>query len=208
MNVVKLISDSDECNINQFIRCAFKNDLTVLIVSGKPSAKQLADAFDNILTEFNDLSGQSTPSEEETLLRQIRMTEARVEAMEKFIFADEQLAKLPGCPLDGDFSLYHKYGYNVSFNGNTKDFLKQLEDVKQSENSYRIQLMELKEQYQLLQTQNTNIVSTSSEVNFLKQIKNIELFYHYQLDFEKYSVKRLAILISDFREMVENQSKN
>jgi hypothetical protein len=209
MNVVKLINKSSECNINQFLRAAFDDDLSILIISGKPSPKQLQEAFENILTEFNDISGQSPMMDELVLMRQILILEARIKAVEMFLFADEQAAKHPTCPVIEDFSLYHKYGYSIEYHGDKKDFLRQLELIKQAEMSYRVDHQELCSELEALRKKDEKQVRpTTSRVNFLKQIKNIELFYKYQIDFEKYSVERLAILIKDFREMIDHNSMN
>jgi hypothetical protein len=207
MNIVKLISKASECNINQFMSCAFDNDLSVLVVSGNPSPKQLAAAWEEILTEFNDLSGQSEPADEIVLLRQIKMLEARITAIESFIFTDEESIKLIGRPFD-DLSMYHKYGYQISFNGNKTDFLRQLNEIKQAEVTYRIDHRDLCEQLENLKVKESKINSTGSRKNFLEQINHIENFYKRQIDFEKYSVERLAVLINQFREMVQTQSKN
>lgn len=206
MNIVKIISNSSECNVNQFISCAFNNDLSVLIVSGKTSQKQLQEAFENILTEFNDISGQSQPMEELVLMRQIMILETRITVFDNLISVYEKAALTPWHPIpDRGFPLFRKYGYNIEFNGDRKQFLEYLNQVKASELSYKGEYASLLEELETLQKQNQNVNSTADEISFLKTIKNIEVFYKMQLDFEKYSVKRLAILISDFRKMIEKQ---
>jgi len=209
MNVVKLISKASECNINQFMCCCFDNDLSVLIVSGKPSPKQLTEAWENILTEFNDTSGQSAPMEELVLMRQILILQARITIFTALIDAYEKAAFVPNLPIpDRGFALFKKYGYTLTFSGDRKDFLNQLNSVKQSELSYTVEHDDLVKELNQLQANSKDVQPTASRKNFLQQIKNIELFYKYQIDFEKYSVERLAILINDFREMVDRNSMN
>jgi hypothetical protein len=211
MNVVKLIDNSDECNINQFMRCAFKDDLSVLIVSGKPSLKQLKQAWQNIIEEFNDISGQSAQTEELVLMRQIQILEDRIEAMRVYIEMHRTCALSKELPIiTNHFTLFHKYGYPVAYTGDKKDFLEQLNDVEHAEQSYIWDLESLKEELKTLQAKNDDINPTATDLNFLQQIQRIELFHKFSIDFEKYSVKRLAILIKDFRELSEklNNSMN
>jgi hypothetical protein len=206
MNIVKLISNSSECNINQFIACAFSDDRSVLIISGKPSPKQLYEAWENILTEFNDISGQSASMEVLVLSRQILILEARITVFNNLIDVYEKAALTPGHPIsDRGYALFRKYGYNVEFTGDRKAFLEQLNFVKQSELTYKGEHASLIEELEKLQNSKEQINSTLDEISFLRQIKNIEVFYKIQLDFEKYSVKRLAILMSDYRKLVERQ---
>ena len=208
MNVVKLISEACECNINQFMSCAFKDDFSVLIVSGKPSPKELQQAWENILTEFNDLSGQSAPMDELVLMRQIAIMKARMKAFEMTVFAHEQGVKLCNMPVITNFNLFTKYGYEVTWRNDVKDYLNQLQTIRESEQAFLADIHDLEQQLETLQKEDKKIVSTSSRTNFLRQIKNIEIFHKIQIDFDKYSVERLAILISDFRTMVENQKEN
>lgn len=208
MNVVKLKNKASECNINEFMSCAFDDDRSVLIVSGKPTPKQLHEAWNNILTEFNDISGQSAPMEELVLMRQILILTARIKAMSMFIYAHEQAATLQGIDVIEDFSLFTEYGYTISYNGNKKHFLSQLQQIKQSELAFEFDLIDLEKELKELQKKDATLNSSSSRYNFLDQIKNIELFYKMQLNFDSYSIERLAVLINGFRKMVERQNSN
>lgn len=210
--VNKFICKASECNLNQFISCNFDNDLSVLIISGKPSPKQLEQAWDNIFTEYIDISGLYKEMEELTLMRSIQFLKARNTSISVTIQSQLQALEIIGQPLTEYFQVFESNDYHVSWNGDKKDFIAQMEQIKTEQISYETELEDLETELDnFFKEQEEKIKKrpTGSRKQFLRMINNLEKLGN-RIDTDKLSVERFAVMISDYREISETQetSKN
>lgn len=205
---IKLRSKASECNINQYIACAFEHDLTVLIISGEPTPQQLFKAFENILTEYYDLSGLSLDVEENELLRRIKYLECRKKQIDTAIYLQEQALSHFKHPVAEFFDLFHCNNYNPVWNNDIKDFRKQLQCIQAEENTYFSETEDLQKEIDHLRSK-PEIKQAVSEKNFYGMIDSIEAVFKIKIDFEQYNMKRFAYLVARYIETVErNNSKN
>lgn len=204
----KYISKASECNLTQFMSCAFDNDFTVLIISGKPSPKQLAEAFENIITEYYDISGIDKDMEEIEILRRLKYLELRNQAVSAAIFAQRQAVLSPeiGEPFTEYFSIFSNNGYAPKWTGDKQAFLKQLDSFERSEASYHKEYEEVKKELEdYYKSEAAKNKPMNSRKNFIRMVNNIERLGN-RIDFNNISLERFAVMVSDYRELMDKKA--
>lgn len=76
-----IYSDCYECPLKAYVDVICNNNLNALIVSGKVDKDTLNKAFEDIVNEFNDISGNSLVSRQTALSRQIYMYRSQIIAL-------------------------------------------------------------------------------------------------------------------------------
>lgn len=186
--------------------CAFDNDFSVLIVSGKPFAKQLSDAFESILTEYYDKSGLALDIEENELLRRIKYLEARKLQVDKAIWLQEEAIKHFKKPIVEYFDLFTSNNYNPKWDGNIDNFKQQLETIRAEENGYFSETEDLQKELDALLSKPERKAVNSKE-HFYNMISAIESLLNLTIDFDKYTIERLAYLIKQYRSVVNRRNQ-
>lgn len=198
----KLISRAGDCSIKKFMACKFDDDLKELVISGDPEtvpADQLAAAWNKILYEYFDLSGEAT--HELTMMKSIVYLEARNKSIQLAIWAQMEAVEKLGKPFVERFELFRKKGYRVNWNGNKAEFIEQLDRIKVAEARFHSDLgKQIKEldDYRAQQKQANTV--EASRVNFIRMLNELQRF-GYSLDKEKSTAEELAVMIHDYSKL-------
>lgn len=199
----KWIQRASECVLDKFMRCNFDNDLSVLIISGKPAPEDLLAAWDNILTEYIDLSGQYKDMEEMELMRRMKYLECRNEAVEKTVTGQIAAVEHLGEPMVEYLDVLEQNGYPLTWTGDKQEFLDRLNGIRTAEASYKEEYndtcAELEQYYKARQDEDKNLLNNRRK--FLSMVNSIERFWS-KIDMFTLSVERFAIMVSDYREMI------
>lgn len=202
MSEAKIISRAADCNVGKFMQCQYDQEYSVLIVSGEPTPEQLFEAWDKIITEFIDASGQFKEMEEMELLRRKEYLENRNMAIEMTIMAQRVSVDKLGMPMIDDFEVLEMNGYRPRWNGDKNKFLLQLDGFAASEASFNSEYIsvckEIEDYYKELEKSNGKKLILS-RIKFLQMVNTLEKF-GYRVDFETTSSERFAIMISDYKE--------
>jgi hypothetical protein len=178
--------------INEFMQCLFENDFSNID----------EETFKTIHAEYIDISGQYETSEYEHI-KTILTLSTRIELIKTYLYIEylslDQFERpfLPACK---DFK---KFGYTLIWRDNTEDFVKQLENIEQSEKRFQLQLEGEKS---ALEKQNDKSAQAGKQnrqtrKEFLKMIIDLQK-QNYKIDRDKTMVEDLAIMISELRDNI------
>lgn len=202
--VMKIISKAKNCSMFKFLECV-DGDLSVLVIEGKPEAQLVKEAFENILTEFYDLSGIDRDIEEIELIRRVKYLEYRNRVVASCVIAQRQAVTFLGNPFEEDFDLLSNNGYAVYWNGNIEDFIYQLECIESAEASYIGEYEQSRIALEQYYKNNDKAVSTNSRTDVLRLINSVEKVFG-RIDIKTFSVERFAVMLSDLKAL--NDMKN
>lgn len=201
MPVIVYVDRAADCNVAQFMSCKFDGKYETLVVTGEPTLQQLADAWENIHTEFIDLSG--TEIEELSIMKQIKALECDIQSMNIFLFVQEEYIRLFKTPHFDNLKTLAECGHKLQWNPEAPDpegFLKQLQKVRVKE-SKKTALLDLrnKELADFRKTQESKKTINNSRSEFIRLMNDLGK-EGYQIDKSKTTVEELAIMIKDFNE--------
>ncbi len=211
---MKLISKASECSIRIFISCEFDNNLGALIIEGEPAADELLYAWDNILTEFIDLSGTEMP--EITKQKKINALYSRIErAKSCFFILNENIRYIKTSVftelLPQAFEAIErlrKIGISLVFNNDINDLHTQVQNAQTREKLKEVQLEELLKDFNQFITDSTANKKVSYSIKtFYEQLNSLEAL-GFKIDEERTSVARLAVMISSARQMTNKVHTN
>lgn len=212
-----IISTFGDCTIKVFIKCRFDKDYSGLIVSGNPSQEELFNAFDNINSQFLDLSG--TEIAEIELLKSIHELNCRIESAKAFFTLqhiwlyhfDE-----PPAPAVTAMIELGKYGYKLEWNGDKDLFKSQLAKYEAKEKKNIVRLDGLQKQldnfHKAEEEAETNpaVKKTirNSRTEFIRLITELQKF-GYTINREVTTMEELAIMYKEYHDYIKSaQSKN
>jgi hypothetical protein len=204
---MKLINSAATCSINKFITCKFKNDLSVLIVQGEPLGHELFEAWDQIHTEFIDLSGAEI--EEIHITAGVHVLELRNKAVELFLLLQRQSLELLGEPHFPAMEQLVKYGYKLQWRSDKENFLQQIDAVELSEAKYKTRLINKEKELQQHREQiKENPPPTQDEGKFYDLLNALQRPpFEYRVDYEM-PVAPLARMIKQYGEWVDKQPQH
>lgn len=183
--------------------CLYDGDLTVLIIEGEPTHEDLIKAIQSIADEFYDLSGLDRDLEELETLRRLKYLEARNNVVTACLYAQRSAVISIGEPFIEDLDLFSNNGYLIFWTGDKEKFLKDLDNIEAQEQSYRSEYLEIKHDME-----NQPIKKpTSTRKNMLSMINQLEKLGN-KIDIRSTTVERLAIMISDERELYNQKHSN
>jgi len=196
-----MISKASDCTINQYIKCLFDNNYTVL---GEGSEQEQKEAFHNIETEYIDLSGQFETGEYETI-RNILALSSRIELINTLFYIEDTFLKEFKHPFLPAFKEFKKFGYTLKWNDDIEDFYDQLLNVKSSEQSYLVDLEIEKKKLKKPETDEEK--SPAKRADFIRMLIGLQK-QKYIIDRNVTTVEDLAIMVSELREqMMSNEVK-
>jgi len=215
MPTIVYINRAADCTVEQFIACKFDNNIKALVLTGEPTEQQLAEAWDNIETEFIDLSG--TMIKELDIMKQIKVLECDIQAINCFLFVQEEWVKQFGMPHMENMAVLNKdYRAGLKWDVTRPDpnaFIKQLQNFKVSVSNKTVKLKEKQKELDKLKAEQIKkpTVNNSKKV-FLSTMNEIGKFNGYHLDKKKIMVDEYAVMINDYTEhckrLEESMSKN
>jgi hypothetical protein len=188
---------ANNTTINEFISCLFDNDFSVID----------EETFKNIHIEYIDISGQYETAEYEHI-KTILILSTRIELIKTYLYIEYQFLsqfERPFLPVCKDLK---KFGYTLIWRDNTEDFVKQLENIEQSEKRFIIQLegersaLEKQNNKQISDSETGQIWQTKqTRKEFIKMIIDLQK-QNYKIDRDKTTIEELAIMISDLRDNI------
>lgn len=201
-----IITDAADCNIKQFIRCAFEGKYKVLLIDGEATDAELQSAFEMIYAQYIDLSGMYQTREFE-LSAYINFVDNRIRTIERFIELQRLFLREFNMPFLPAFGLFKKYGHHLVWNPEYPDtdlFKKKLGQIEMKEKKYHSilntkikDLVEFKKkqiagEHSLLESRKQFITT----LNRLQQAKFV-------IDKNETSVEELALMIRDHKDQIE-----
>lgn len=197
-----MISKISECTINQYIRCLFDGDLSVL---GTGTDKERLEAFQKIEIEFIDLSGQYESNEYETI-RAIISLSSRIELINTLLYIEDQCLKEFNHPFLPAFIEFKRFGYNLIWNGDVSKFYDQLINIRSNEKQFEVEL-EI-EKKKLKKPESTEEKPVRKRADFIRMLIGMQK-QKYIIDRDKTTMEDLAIMISEIRELtIANELNN
>lgn len=199
-----IINSAKYCTLNQFIECKYENNLTILGV-GTPD--ELQSAWEMIQLEYLHLVGIDVPTA--NLEINIANTTNRINAMKARLFVQRDCIQRFGIPLVPELPAFEKYGYTVTYNGNNDDLLNQLQTIENKEREHSMQLKTFAKRLQTLRVaQGTESESEDSRVHFINLINRLEEARGIEIDLNKMTVEKFAILYAEKAKAAKDSQKN
>lgn len=198
---MKLICKAQDCTVELFMTCVFDKKLGGLIVEGSPDPEDLVTAIQSIIDEFYDLSGLDQDLEELETVRRFKYLEARNKVVAACVYAQRSAVMELNKPFVEDFDLFVDNGYTIHWNGDKEEFLRDINIIEASEGSYRDEFNGLKAEIE----SEPMIKPMATRRNFISTINQLEKLGN-KIDIKTTSVERLAIMISDEKELYNQRS--
>lgn len=203
----KLISKASECSIRIFMACKFDNDLEQLIVKGDKSdttefsKKELTEAWDNVLAEYIDLSGDS-PAEVE-MMKGIVYLQARNKSIELGLFVQYESINKLGHPMFEGFQVLRKKGYKLIWNSDKDYFIQQLESIKAKEARFHAELEKKRKDLSTYRDkEKQGPAKEAGRATFISMLNELQRF-GYVIDKDKTTAEDLAVMIFDYSKLAK-----
>jgi len=204
----KIINSAAECTVRAFMKCAFSDDLTSLIISGEPSKEELHDAWMMIYTEYVDLSGIIQTQEFE-LMKSIFYLDCRVKKIQLLVHIQNESIEKIGVPCVAAFDRIKLYGHRLIWDPEHPDlkaFKTRLLNIQSLEKRYAIELdCKIRELMTLKKKQvDMEEPGIQKRKEFIRALNNLEKS-GYRIDRDKTTVEDLALMIADINELAERE---
>lgn len=137
-----IINTAAECNIKQFMSCAFYGKHRVLLIDGEATDDELREAFEYIYNQYVDYSGLFATREFE-LAAYIHSLKMRIGIVREFVKLQKMFIAEFNIPFVAYFEIIKKYGHNLHWNHEYPDidlFLIKLAKVESREAKYKSEL--------------------------------------------------------------------
>ena len=199
---VQYISSCSECTINQFMKCKFDNNFSVLTLSGNPSEKELINAFENIQNEYIDLCGIHVPEIE--LLKSIKALECRIQSMHLYLKVSKDACDQLVEPfifevLNDAIPCINNNGYRLTWT-NKEDFKKQLNKIELKEKRYIAEHDRKNKELELYRENHPNNIESNSRTEFIRLLNELQKI-GYKIDREKTFMEELGIMVNDYNQL-------
>ena len=137
-----------QVTLDVFIKCLVHNDYSGLIIRGRHTQQQLAQAWEYLYMEYCDLSGSISNKRILSLAREIGMMEARLLTIRTAVLV------LSVRYSQRMVDLLHKYGYRFSLDPNTgKQYLDELETIIKKSKTIVITIEQKRHEYEEMMKQ-------------------------------------------------------
>ena len=204
----KLISRAAECSIRIFMACKFDNNLEKLILESTADdfkKTELTEAWDKILAEYIDLSGDS-PVEVE-MMKGVVYLQARNKSIELAIWMQHESITKLGHPMFEGFQLFKKKGYKLIWNSDKDYFIQQLDSIKAREARFHAELdKKRKDLSDFRDKQKQGPEQEASRATFISMLNELQRF-GYPIDKDKTTAEDLAVMIYDYSKLAKESIK-
>ena len=195
-----IIQSAEKCSINVFMKCAFGNNLQALIITGDATEEELKKAWDNIYTEYVDISGM-IQSIEFDLMKSIFVLDCRIKKISLLVYVQHESLNKIGMPCIGAFGYLKEYGYQLTWdpeNGNIDEFKKQLLNIESAEKAYGFQIKKMQGELEQLKRNRgkDEQEERSPRKEFVRSLNNLEKS-GFRIDRDKTTIEDLALMICD-----------
>lgn len=203
-NIINIAAD---CNIKQFMACAFENKHRVLLIDGDATDEELREAFEYIYDQYVDFSGLYATREFE-LSAYIHSLEVRIATVREFIRLQKKFIDEFNIPFVAAFEVVKKYGHTLHWNHDFPDidlFLIKLAKVESREVKYKSELKaKEKELFDLQRKRITKeFTLLESRKQFLITLARLQQA-KFVIDKKETSVEDLALMIKDQKDQAED----
>jgi len=138
--MVNLINSAAVCTVGQFVQCKYNNNLKVLVISGEPTAKELAEAWEAISAQYIEAAGVDIP--EFAAMQEIHNLKVKKNGLTLlFHLQDVWIEKFAEPHVIGLEKLA-KHNVKPVWRGDVADFVKQLDKAKDRNKSIDVQISE------------------------------------------------------------------
>ena len=206
-------SKASECNILQFMACKFDGNFKVLTISGEPSDEQLIKAWDDINTEYLDLSGTFIP--ELSKMKEIKTLECRNQSVHVVLQVLNQSVALLENPVFNNMHdeiietmiealpVLEKNARKLNWNNDIPDFKQQLHRAETGEKRYLQEYnKKLKELEDFRTEQSKAKTPSNNRTEFIRLLNELQKF-GYRIDKPTTTAEELAIMVKDYTETIE-----
>lgn len=163
--------------------------------------------FEEVYTEYVDTTGAYISQQFEKAVY-IRFLANRVNTISNFIKLQILFLEEFNQPFIKKFEIVEQFGYNLNWDGSKENFLKQLEDMQDSESwvesDLRIAAKDLEE---LKSTEKTEEVSDKQKITNWMNCVNSLVKIGYTIDKDKMTVQELSFIIKYEKEQTQKNGR-
>lgn len=188
---------SEKYTIRQFEKAWLYKDF-----SGIPE-----NEFDSVYEEYVDITGAYISQQFDKAVY-IRFLANRINTISNFIKLQILFFEEFDQPFTKKFSIVEPFGYNLEWNGSKEDFLKQLENIQDSESWVDSDLkIAVKELEDLKKTEKSENVSEKEKIQNWMNCVNSLIKVGYSIDKDKMTVQELSFIIKYEKEQIQKNGR-
>lgn len=165
------------------------------------------DVFEEVYTEYVDTTGAYISQQFEKAVY-IRFLANRINTISNFIKLQILFLEEFNIPFIKKFDIVEQFGYNLTWDCSKENFLKQLEDIQDSESwvesDLRIAVKDLEE---LKSTEKTEEVSDKQKITNWMNCVNSLVKIGYTIDKDKMTVQELSFIIKYEKEQTQKNGR-
>lgn len=189
-----MITKASECSLTVFIRCLFDKNYKDV------------EGWDNIYTEYMDISGIGATIQKD-LLVQIHNLHVRIVTVPAMISFQVEYFKKYEEPYLGGFDFFKRHGHKLTWDSeHPGNFAKQLERVETIERKYFAELDQAKKQLDKIEKQGAKLpAGGNGRHQFIQLINNVGKYRRNDIDRDKTDVETYALMVKDYFEQSTKQ---
>ena len=203
----KYYSTCEECPLSVFIKCLETEDLSKLIIQGKPDPVDLAMAWANLFAEFIDLSQDGEQMYVLHLQRNIKLVGMEIYEIETVLyFIQPVMLPFTQDRLNELLAILKDYDYPHEFDVTSPDYLQSLQTIENRLASRRLQFnMMVKEFNDYAEERGLD----SFDANyFTRQLARLSKFQGYNLRAKDITVLEFIVIDQEYQRVntkIENE---
>jgi hypothetical protein len=204
---MKYVGRAADCSIRIFMACRFDNNLQALVIDGEPPLNELEIAWQTILIEYLDASGNNP--EELKHIRPVYAKKCRNRCVELCFLTVNGMLDMFNEPFPDALPLLKQNGHNIRWNGDIDDYKKQVKQSAIREITHSVKLDELESELKKFQElQAKTSPSADNELTLFYRLLNSLEASGYKIDEDKTNVARFAIMVKDYTAALSRQGTN
>jgi hypothetical protein len=189
------------CNqlpLDRFIRVMIDGDLSALIISGKPTDGQLAEAWANMYIEYLELNKSNDTAYINNIERDISLLADelnRVSDALVFLYSPA-ITHIDQDVLQSFSKTLSKYGYKIDFSVDSKTYLKQLKVIENRKSSRELEYTRKMAEYNEYMKDKENMTIDRSYFN--RMLNRLGKHYNCFIEDSKITVARFVDMIQQY----------
>jgi len=189
------------------MECSFRENYSVLLISGDATNQELRSAFEIIYAQYIDDSGLYQSAEFEKY-GYIDSLEKRITTVDRFIYLQTEFIKQFQVPFIPGFEMIAKFGHKLFYNVDSPDielFLSKLETIRLKEQKYKIELKKRVDELMKMREKKVKneLNLLQSRKQFISMITRLRQ-QHHVIEYKTTMVEELSIMVRDAMEEKES----
>jgi hypothetical protein len=199
-----IINSAKYCTLNQYMECRYESNLSIL---GEGTPDELNAAWQRILLEYMTLIGIDHP----TAMLEINIfnTTNRINIMKTLVHIQRDCISKWGFPLEPMLSKFQTFGHTIKYPCTNDEMLTQLQTIENKEKEHNMRLKSYQTRLQNLRiAENKEHEQEDSRPHFLKLILQLEEARRIEIDCDKMTLEKFAVLYAEKTKAAKDSQKN